>query len=88
MMGAPIAKRVARKQFAARARNDIDALLAPFAEDAVFGFPGAPAIGGTFHGLGEIRAWCARFRQPFPRPRFDPATSGPLGPGGSWAGSQ
>lgn len=50
MIGALIAKRVARKQFVARACNDVDAFLAPFAEDAVFIFPGEPPVGGTFHG--------------------------------------
>lgn len=71
MIGTLIAKHVARKQLAARARNNVDAFLAPFAEDAVFVFPGEPPVGGTFHGLTEIRAWFERYRELFPQPHFE-----------------
>ncbi|MGH7416000.1 MAG: nuclear transport factor 2 family protein [Candidatus Rokuibacteriota bacterium] len=80
MVGVLIAGRAARKWFAARPRNDrdarlapfeIDACLAPFEEDAMFTLPGAPPIGGTGRGLGEIRAWFERSRQQLPDPRFE-----------------
>jgi ketosteroid isomerase-like protein len=62
MIGALMAKRNARKRFAARAENDVETFLASFAEDAVFKFPGESPVGGTFRGREAIRAQFEQFR--------------------------
>jgi ketosteroid isomerase-like protein len=70
MIGALIAKRRARKQFAARARGDIDQFLAEWADDATMTFPGGPPWGGTHRGKPEIRQWFERFYERFPDADF------------------
>jgi ketosteroid isomerase-like protein len=71
MIGALIARRIAREQFAARNRGDLDAFLSRFADDAIFVFPGEPPHGGTFRGLGQIRPWFEEFRTRHPRAKFE-----------------
>jgi len=70
MIGALIAKRKARQQFAARSRGDIDQFLAGWADDATFTFPGEPPWGGTHRGKAEIRQWFERFYERFPDASF------------------
>jgi len=70
MIGALIAKRRARQQFAARSRGDIDQFLAAWADDATMTFPGDPPWGGTHHGKAAIRRWFERFYERFPNADF------------------
>jgi ketosteroid isomerase-like protein len=71
MLGALMAKRNARKRFAARATNDVDAFVAFFADDAVFKFPGESPVGGTFRGREAIRAQFEQFRDRTADARFE-----------------
>jgi uncharacterized protein (TIGR02246 family) len=71
LIGALIAQRIAREQFAARNRGDLDAFLGRFADDAVLVFPGEPPHGGTFRGLGKIRSWLEKFRARHPAVHFE-----------------
>jgi uncharacterized protein (TIGR02246 family) len=71
MIGTLLVKSRARKRFAARAANDVDAFLESFAEDAVFKFPGEPPIGGTFRGREAIRTQFEMFRERAPNIRFE-----------------
>ena len=66
VIGVLIARRIAREQFAARNRGDLDAFLRGFADDAVFVFPGGPTHGGTFRGAGHIRPWFEDFQARHP----------------------
>lgn len=70
MIGALIAKRKAREQFAARSRGDIDQFLNGWSDDATFTFPGDPPWGGTHRGKAEIRKWFERFYERFPDANF------------------
>ena len=60
MIGALIAKKPAREQFAARSRGDIDQFLAGWADDAALTFSGGPPWGGTHRGKTAIRRWFER----------------------------
>jgi hypothetical protein len=71
MIGALMAKRHARKRFAARAENNVDAFLTFFADDAVFKFPGESPVGGTFRGREAIRAQFEQFRDRTADARFE-----------------
>jgi len=71
MIGALIAKKRAREQFAARARGDIDQFLTGWADDATLIFPGDPPWGGTHRGKAEIRQWFERFYEQFPEASFE-----------------
>lgn len=70
MIGALIAKKRAREQFAARSRGDIDQFLAGWADDATLTFPGEPPWGGTHRGKAAIRQWFERFYERFPDADF------------------
>ena len=71
MIGALIAKRKARRLFKARNRGDLDAFLVGWANDAVYVFPGAGALSGTFRGKKAIRRWFEAFHQRFPERHFE-----------------
>ncbi len=71
MIGALMAKRNARKRFAARAENDVETFLGFFAEDAVFKFPGESPVGGTFRGREAIRVQFELFRERTKDVRFE-----------------
>ena len=71
MIGTLIALRTARRQFAARARGDIDELMRGWDEDAVFEFPGPPPWGGRVVGKAAIRDWFERFHRQFGQARFE-----------------
>lgn len=64
MIGALLAKRFARRGFAALNRQDLPAILAAFDEQAVFEFPGRTELSGRFEGRSAIeqhfRTWFAR----------------------------
>jgi ketosteroid isomerase-like protein len=70
MIGALIAKKRARDQFAARSRGDIDQFLAGWADDATLTFPGDPPWGGTHRGKAAIRQWFEQFYDRFPEANF------------------
>lgn len=62
--------------------GEFDALVAQFAPDAVFSFPGEHALGGEFRGPDAVRAWFSEVRRLFPdfalEPRRIVVEGGPL----------
>jgi ketosteroid isomerase-like protein len=50
----------------------IDDLVAQFAQDALFSFPGEHVLGGEFRGPDAVRAWFAEVRRLFPDFRLEP----------------
>ena len=49
-----------------------DLLVAQFAPDALFSFPGEHALGGEFRGPAAVRAWFTEVRRLFPDFRLEP----------------
>lgn len=62
--------------------GQLDALVAQFAPDAIFAFPGEHALGGEFPGPDAVHAWFAEVRRLFPdfglEPRRILVEGGPL----------
>ena len=52
--------------------DQLDALAAQFAADAVLAFPGEHALGGEFRRPDAVRAWFAEVRRLFPDFRLEP----------------
>lgn len=71
MIGALIAKRIAKQKFDARNRGDIDAFLDGWTDETTYIFPGHSEFGGTFRGMATIRDWFTRFRRQFAEIRFE-----------------
>lgn len=61
MIGALIAKSRARRGFDALNRRDLAAVMASFAEDAVFEFPGRTRLSGRFDGKRAIEEYFRRW---------------------------
>lgn len=55
--------------------GQVDALVAQFAPDAVFAFPGEHVLGGEFRGPDAVRAWLAEVRRLFPDSAWRPGAS-------------
>jgi ketosteroid isomerase-like protein len=70
MIGAFLAKRAARKAFAAMNRHDLEAFMSAWSEDAAFEFPGSSILAGRYQGKAAIRAWFSRWWNRFPRTVF------------------
>ncbi len=49
-----------RGPYDAMARKDLDAMMASWAEDGVWEFPGATRLSGTYRGKSEIRGFFRR----------------------------
>lgn len=65
MIGAIIAKKKVRSAFDALSRQNLDAFLAQWAEDATFIYPG-----GTVEGKEAVREWYQKFLDQFPLTSF------------------
>ncbi|MGE5198700.1 MAG: nuclear transport factor 2 family protein [Rhodospirillaceae bacterium] len=52
--------------------GQLDELVAQFAPDALFSFPGEHALGGEFRGPDAVRTWFAEVRRLFPDFRLEP----------------
>ena len=71
MLGSLISKYVTQAGFAALNRRDLDGFLKPWAEDAVFHFPGRISVSGEKKGKEEIRRFFQRVLEQFPTLHFD-----------------
>ena len=65
-------KRLSRKTYRALSRGDYEQVMRSFAPDAVLAFAGDHELGGTFHGVDEIRGWFERLYQIFPDLHLEP----------------
>ncbi len=72
MIGTIIAKRVARKSYAAINRGDIDEIMANWHDDATFTYPGSISVSGTRTGKKNIEAWFNHFIEAIPTRTFRP----------------
>ena len=70
MIGALLAKKGARKTFAAMNRHDLDRVMDSFGEHPVFEFPAGSPLGGRREGREEVRAWFERWWDRFPETEF------------------
>ena len=70
MIGAMLIKRAVREGYAAVSRQDLDAVVELFHEDAVFEFPGETIKSGRFEGREAIREWFANWFERMPVTRF------------------
>lgn len=70
MIGAILIKRAVREGYAAVSRQDLDAVVELFHEDAVFEFPGETIKSGRFEGRAAIREWFASWFEMMPVTRF------------------
>ena len=65
-------RRQIRRAYGLINTGQLDALVAQFAPDAVFAFPGDHILGGEFRGPDAVRAWFAEVRRLFPDFRLEP----------------
>ena len=65
-------RRQIRRAYGLISSGQIDALVAQFAPDAIFAFPGDHVLGGEFHGPDAVRAWFTEVRRLFPDFRLEP----------------
>jgi ketosteroid isomerase-like protein len=67
-----LVRRRIRAAYALINRGEFDALVAQFAPEAVFAFPGVHALGGEFRGPDAVRAWFGEVRRLFPDFHLEP----------------
>jgi len=77
-----LVRRRVRRGFRMLSTGQLDALVAQFAPDAVFSFPGEHRLAGEQRGPAAIRAWFVETRRLFPDFRVVPSTI--LVEGGPW----
>ncbi len=65
-------RRQIRRAYGLISTGQFDALVAQFAPNAVFAFPGEHALGGEFRGPDAVRAWFTEVRRLFPDFRLEP----------------
>ena len=70
MIGAVIAKRLAGSGFDALNRHDITKMMAAWAEDGTFTYPGNVSMSGETKGKKAIEAWFAKMMEQFPKIDF------------------
>lgn len=70
MIGAWLAQRKTPQIYQAFNRHDLEAVLANFAEDVTFVFPGDVKASGVHAGKEAVRRWFERFFEQFPTLRF------------------
>jgi len=70
MIGAIIAKKKARSGFDSISRHELDTLLADWAEDASFVYPGSLSVSGEMKGKQAIKEWFGKFIEQFPVSTF------------------
>ena len=52
---------LARREVDAAQRGDVEGMLALYADDVVFHYPGRNVLSGTHHGKDALRRWLASF---------------------------
>ncbi len=65
-------RRQIRRAYGLISSGQLDALVAQFAPDAVFSFPGEHVLGGEFRGPDAVHAWFSEVRRLFPDFRLEP----------------
>lgn len=70
MIGAIIMKRLAGSGFDALSRHDLAKLIAAYAEDSTFTFPGNTSMSGEIKGKKAIEAWFAKVMEQLPKIDF------------------
>ena len=65
-------RRQIRRAYGLISTGQLDALVAQFAPDALFAFPGEHALGGEFRGPDAVKAWFTEVRRLFPDFRLEP----------------
>ncbi len=70
MIGAIIAKKNVRAGLEALNRRDVSTFLSPWAEDAVWNYPGDSPVGGRFIGKKAIRGWFENLLRQMPQLKF------------------
>ena len=66
------ARRQIRRAYGWISTGQLDFLVAQFAPDALFAFPGEHVLGGEFRGPDAVRAWFTEVRRLFPDFRIEP----------------
>jgi ketosteroid isomerase-like protein len=66
-----LVRSIARRQFQAINRHDVEAIVKPWTDDTVFTMIGDHALGGTRRGQESGRKWFARLFRLFPDLRFE-----------------
>jgi ketosteroid isomerase-like protein len=72
MIGALIAKRLARRSYDAMKRGDIPVLMRGWRDDATFTYPGHMSVSGTRVGGQEIEKWFRHLIEAVPTRTFRP----------------
>jgi ketosteroid isomerase-like protein len=70
MIGAILAQRQARAQFARLNAHDLEGFMSAIAEDAVFEFPGQTDLSGRHVGKAAVRTFFQTMLDHFPQIRF------------------
>jgi ketosteroid isomerase-like protein len=70
VIGALIAKALARRSFEAINRGDVAAFMANWSEDAKLTYPGSLSVSGTKTGKAEIESWFRHFKEAIPTRTF------------------
>src|SRR5512139_3640840 len=65
-------RRQIRRAYGLISSGQLDELVAQFAPDALFSFPGDHELGGEFRGPAAVRTWFAEVRRLFPDFRLEP----------------
>ncbi len=65
-------RRQIRRAYGLINAGQFDDLVAQFAPDALFSFPGDHVLGGEFRGPDAVRAWFAEVRRLFPDFQLEP----------------
>lgn len=72
MIGALVAKRLARKSYDAINRGDLATTMAGWSDDATFTYPGHLTVSGTRQGKQDVEAWFRHFFTTIPKRTFRP----------------
>ena len=72
MIGALVAKRLARRSYDAMNRGDMPAIMRGWRDDATFTYPGHMSVSGTRKGRQEIEEWFRHFIEAVPTRTFRP----------------
>ena len=70
MIGAVLAKRQVRSGFDPMNQHDLTKVMAAWAEDGVFTYPGRVSVSGEHKGKKAIEACYAKFFETFPKVNF------------------
>ena len=72
MIGALIAKRLARRSFDAINRGDMRGIMRGWRDDATYTYPGHMSVSGVHKGRQEIEEWFRHFIEAVPTRTFRP----------------